>query len=70
MQTASTLMSYDVTEAGTIENCRVVESSGVAELDAKACASITEKGRYTPASGPDGPKRSTQRLRVRWQTRD
>lgn len=59
---------WEVTAEGKAENCTVVSSSGMAELDQAACAAILSRARYTPALDRKGrPTRSTATRRVRWQ---
>ncbi len=67
-QSGATAMEFDISPEGRVENCRIVESSGSPELDAKACAITTEKARYAPAVDANGkPKRSPGRLKVSWR---
>ncbi len=64
----TTAMAFEITAEGRVENCRVVGPSGNAELDAKACAITTEKGRYKPAVDAAGkPIRSPGQLKVTWR---
>lgn len=61
-------IKWDINEAGRVENCVVVSSSGHAELDKTACALITRRGRYSPALDQSGnPIRSSQSRRVVWR---
>lgn len=41
---------YDITAEGRVTNCRIVGSSGNAELDATTCRLATERFRYRPAT--------------------
>jgi protein TonB len=63
---APTLIRFDVTEEGRVENCSVVESSGRTELDAKAC-DLVRTGSYAPALKRGKAVRSTKTTRVRWE---
>ncbi len=59
---------WDVTAEGKAENCTVVSSSGMAELDQAACNAILSRARYTPALDKKGRAiRTTATRRVRWQ---
>ncbi|KQM64940.1 hypothetical protein ASE75_07680 [Sphingomonas sp. Leaf17] len=54
---------------GRVTDCRVVSSSGNADLDGATCRLATRNGRFTPARDADGqPVASSFTLRnVRWQ---
>ena len=41
-------------EQGKVADCSVIETSGVAALDAQTCAAIRTRVRFTPAIGKDG----------------
>jgi len=43
-----------VDEVGKVADCSIIETSGVAALDAQACAAIKERAKFTPAVGKDG----------------
>lgn len=45
---------YWVNSAGRIDECKVVRSSGIAELDDKACAVIQAKAKFEPARNAAG----------------
>lgn len=52
---------------GRVSNCRVVASSGHADLDQVGCNAITRRGRYKPALGKDGkPTVAWASRRIRW----
>lgn len=57
---------------GRVTDCRVVSSSGNAELDGATCRLATRNGRFTPAKDADGqPVVSSFTLRnVRWRLAD
>jgi protein TonB len=64
----TTSITWDISEAGRVENCRVTASSGNSELDDTACKLITRRGKYSPAMDQDGnPIRSSQSRRVVWR---
>ena len=57
-----------VDEKGEMADCTVVETSGVAVLDAQTCIMIRKRGRFSPAIGPDGqPTKGVFSQRVRWE---
>jgi protein TonB len=59
--------SFDVTETGRIENCRVIRSSGHLRLDDATCPIIEERARYRPAADAKGvPVRSSDVRAWRW----
>lgn len=59
--------SFDVTEAGRVENCRIVRSSGYLRLDDATCPLIEERVRYRPAADAKGvPIRSSDVRAWRW----
>ena len=63
-----TKVQLDVSPAGLPEMCRIVQSSGSAELDAAACELIHARMHYTPAYDASGaPQRSVHLQSVRWQ---
>jgi len=43
-----------VDEAGRVADCTIIETSGVAALDAQTCGIVTERAKFQPALGPDG----------------
>ena len=52
---------------GRVTSCAVRASSGNAMLDAATCAVMTTRGRFKPATGPDGkPVPSSYTMPVRW----
>jgi len=56
-----------IDENGELADCMVVQTSGIAVLDAQTCIKIKKRGRFTAAIGPDGrPARSVYVSRVRW----
>ena len=57
-----------IDEAGRLADCTVIETSGVASLDAQSCAIIKQRARFTPAVGLDGkPAKSGVTKRVSWK---
>jgi TonB family protein len=61
-----TTLQVEVSEAGTVENCRVIEPSGTPELDTKACTIATARARYAPTSAGSSIKQQTRRIRITW----
>jgi TonB family protein len=63
-----TRLQLDVSPTGVPEMCRIVQSSGSAELDASACELIQAKMRYAPGVDVRGrPAPSVHSQSVRWQ---
>jgi len=57
-----------VDEVGKVADCSVVETSGVAVLDAQSCAVVKERARFRPAIGKDGkPTKDSFIQRIRWR---
>lgn len=57
-----------VDDQGRATACSVTESSGVSELDQKACEVLLKRARFVPAKDQKGrPVQSLYRNRVRWQ---
>lgn len=50
----STKVAFDLDSAGEVSACRVLLSSGHADLDARSCAIVKERARFDPARGVDG----------------
>lgn len=56
-----------VDENGKMVDCTIVETSGIAVLDAQTCLIIRTRGTFGPAIGADGkPAKSVFTQRVRW----
>jgi len=56
-----------IDEVGKIADCTVIQTSGVATLDAQSCAIINERAAFVPAVGVDGkPAKSAIVQRIRW----
>ena len=57
-----------VDEQGKMVDCTVIETSGIAVLDAQTCIMIRKRGKFLPAVGADGrPAKSVFTQRVHWQ---
>jgi TonB family protein len=57
-----------VDEHGKVADCTVVETTGVASLDAQACAIVKERATFAPATGLDGkPVKSSFRQKITWR---
>lgn len=64
--TSSIVMLID--EKGTIQDCMVDGTSGIATLDAMTCIVLTKRAKFVPAIGRDGkPVRDAYMQRVRWE---
>jgi TonB family protein len=56
---------------GRIADCTVMQSSGVAELDAQTCAILSRRARFTPATDASGkPVRDFVRGIINWAVAD
>lgn len=56
-----------IDEAGKVADCTVVETSGVAVLDAQTCAIFRERGKFEPGAGHDGkPAKDVYVGNFRW----
>ena len=56
-----------IDEAGHVKDCTILETSGMAVLDAKACGVITQRAKFTPAVGLDGkPAKDSYKQRINW----
>jgi TonB family protein len=56
-----------INEKGRVADCTIVETSGVAALDAQTCAIMMERAKFEPAMGPDGkPAKDAAVSRIRW----
>lgn len=57
-----------INKSGRVAECRIAESSGHADLDAAACAALTDRARFEPARNARGtPVVGYYPKRVRWQ---
>ena len=62
---SSVLLLID--EAGHVKDCTILETSGMAVLDAKACGVIMQRAKFTPAIGLDGkPAKDSYIQRINW----
>lgn len=66
-QEGEVAMIWRVETDGTVTDCRIVQSSGFASLDAASCRIIVERGRYRPYVDGDGrPAVMWASTRFRW----
>lgn len=57
-----------IDEAGRLADCTVIETSGVASLDAQSCIIIKQRARFKPAIGLDGkPAKGGYTARISWK---
>ena len=57
-----------INEAGRVADCTVVETSGIASLDAQSCSVVKERARFKPAIGLDGKPTKTYHERgITWR---
>lgn len=67
-QSGSVGLVIMVDEQGRVADCTVIESSGIAALDAQSCAVVTERARLKAAIGRDGkPAKSAFHQRISWR---
>ncbi len=60
--------AWDINAQGRAENCRIVSSSGNADLDEQTCVLVLRRARYQPALDAGGsPMRSTARQSWKWE---
>jgi len=63
----SAITSFEVTAEGRVENCRVIRSSGTAQLDEASCAIMTRRARFKPGVDAKGqPQTITTGITVHW----
>lgn len=63
----TTLIGWTIASSGRVTDCRILKSSGTAELDKAACTGILKRGRYRPALDAAGnPVESYSTRIVRW----
>lgn len=56
-----------IDETGKLADCMVIETSGVASLDAQSCATFMERAKFISAVGADGkPAKDGLISRIRW----
>ena len=64
---ATTFIRVTVAPDGRPDNCKVETTSGLADLDAEACAQVMKRGRFKAAKGLDGsPAYGVYRQNVLW----
>ena len=57
-----------IDEKGGVADCTIIQTSGVASLDAQACAVIKERAKFEPAIDVDGkPARDGYSQRIMWK---
>jgi protein TonB len=67
-QSGAITVAVLVDEKGKVSDCTVIETSGVASLDAQSCAIITSRARLRPAVGLDGkPAKGAFVQKIRWE---
>lgn len=70
-QSGSIKVAILVNEHGKVADCTVVETSGVASLDAQSCAVIMQRAQLRPATGLDGkPAKGALLQKISWQIDD
>lgn len=62
------LVALLVNEKGRVADCSIVQTSGVAMLDAQSCAILKERAKFVPAVGRDGkPAKDAFIQRINWK---
>lgn len=70
-QSGSVALALLVDEAGKIADCTVINTSGVAVLDAQSCRILQIRAKFSPAIGVDGKAaKDAVVTRVRWEMPD
>lgn len=54
MRSGTVKIALLVNELGKVADCSVVQTSGVAVLDAQSCIVVRQRAKFTPATGEDG----------------
>lgn len=63
----STVIAFDVLASGKVANCKILRSSGSADLDAASCNLISDRARYEPAVDSAGsPKTVSTGITIHW----
>ena len=63
-------LSLLIDKHGRVADCSIIETSGIASLDAQSCAILKEKAWFKPAIGLDGkPARDSTVERIVWMVR-
>jgi TonB family protein len=66
-QSGSVKFALLIDETGKVADCTVIETSGVAALDAQSCATVKARARFVPAIGTDGRSAKDAKIQVvRW----
>jgi TonB family protein len=66
-ETGTVKFAMLIDENGRVVDCSVIETSGVAVLDAQACATLKARAQFQPALGPDGkPAKDAITSRIVW----
>lgn len=65
-RTGTTGFRVTVGTDGRVVDCQIVSSSGHADLDQAACANVTRRARFKPATDGGQPVQGTYSNRVRW----
>lgn len=64
----ASLVMMMIDESGTLKDCLVEETSGIASLDAMACIALRQRARFKPALDEGGrPVRSVLTQRIVWR---
>ena len=67
-ETGAVRVALLVNEEGKVADCSVIQTSGVAMLDAQSCAVLKARARFVPAVGKDGrPAKDAFIQRINWR---
>jgi TonB family protein len=70
-QGGETRLMLLVDEQGVVQDCTMSKESGVAALDAQACAITTKRAKFNPAVGKNGqPIKAPYTARIMWKMTD
>ncbi|RST32194.1 energy transducer TonB [Sphingomonas ginkgonis] len=67
-QAGTVRLALLVDDGGSVADCTVIETSGVAVLDAQGCQAMRNRARFEPAADATGkPRRDGVLVRIRWE---
>ena len=64
----SARFSLLIDEVGKVTDCTIIETSGIAVLDAQTCVIARQRAKFDPARGQDGkPAKDAHIARIKWR---
>ncbi|MEO7365011.1 MAG: energy transducer TonB [Sphingomicrobium sp.] len=67
-QSGTTDVILLIDESGTVKDCTLTSTSGVALLDSRTCSTILSRSKFAPATFKDGkPAKSANQRRIAWR---